>query len=184
MLSPSPQRSSFHATQSCEGDLCTLLPPLWKTWWQTHSSEHPGSWHWSPPWHRQPEENDPNMVKMRKKSNIQVKGTKILVTMAKDMWTNLAVFAEERLQISCPGGWGQAADPQVLARCSSTPSSYMQDKINEQTLTEGSERHRCPLKSHLLTLFIFWLSLMIFSLRTTDRKTRSYKHSSGDTGDI
>lgn len=127
----------------------------------------------------------PTWWKWGKKSNIKVKGTKILVTTAKDVWTNLAVFAEERLQISCPGGWGQAADPQVLACCSSssTPSSYMQDKNNEQTLTDGWG-HWCALKSHLLTLFVFGLSLMIFSLRTTDRKIRSYKHSSGDTGDI
>lgn len=55
------------------------------------------------------------------------------------MWINLAIFAEERLQISCPGGRRQATDPEVLACCSSASSSYMQVKNNTQTSAEGSE---------------------------------------------
>lgn len=98
--------------------------------------------------------------------------------------THLAIFAEERLQISCPGGGGQATDPEVLARRSSASRSYMQVKPNKQTSAEGSEGPEHTQTLHLLTLVIFWLALRFFLLRATDRKTRSYKiHSGGDTSD-
>ena len=52
--SPAPRRSSFHATRFCEGGWCTWWPPLWSTWWRSHSSEPRGFWRWSPPWLQRP----------------------------------------------------------------------------------------------------------------------------------
>lgn len=84
LLSLFPQRSFFRAAQSCEGDWCTLLLPLWKTWWQSHSNEHRDSWHWSPPWLRQPEGNHPHRENVREDQNITLKVTRITMTLAKE----------------------------------------------------------------------------------------------------
>lgn len=88
MLSLFPQRSFFHAAQSCEGDWCTLLLPLWKTWWQNHSNEHRDSWHWSPPWPRQPEGNHPNKENTREDQKPYIK---ITVTSAEDDFCGLTL---------------------------------------------------------------------------------------------
>ena len=88
-----------------------------------------------------------------------------------EAWTDLAILAEEGLQISRSGRGGEAADPEIPASpcCNiSSSSSCIDSRLEVSKHVLGVEEQK--LRENLIpTLFVFCLRVGLFLLRTRDK---------------